>query len=220
MTPDLQALEAHLKGLRPAALDRTLLARLEDTAKGTLTTLTPAEAQLENSLRQVPPATLAPSLMARLEASLTETPAATTIVPFPKAGPDAGTRQHGRSPMFAAAAAVALLGTAAALLYPGKDPSRTAANPISHPSQAAPLVSVPLVSAPASPAAQSFIPAAFNTDISQARDEGVLWQAESQPRRVVKVVFWDRYTLVNPEGEKIEFEKPRVEYILVPEKID
>jgi len=214
MSPDLQALEANLRGLRPAALDRKLLARLEDSAKGTLTTADPADAPFEISLRQSQPAKLAPALMAALVATL-DAPHVTTVVPFPQAAPAPVGRRHSHRPMLSAAAAVALLGVAAALFLPGKSRPRTAATPIAQPPQVAPFAN-----APAPPAAQNFVPAAFNTGLSQASDEGVLWQSKNQPQRVVKVVYWDRVTLVNPEGRKIEYEKPRVEYILVPEKID
>ena len=215
MSPDLHALEATLRGLRPAALDESLLARLEDAAEGPLTTLDAAAASFENSLRQSQPARLPAALMAALEATLNSS-APTTVVAFPQtASPPVGRSRHGHRPMLAAAAAVALLGAAAALFLPGNKPPQSAAASASHPPQPAPLAT-----APAAPAAQNFAPASFNTGLSQASDEGVVWQSKNQPKRVVKVVYWDRVTLVNPEGKKIEYEKPRVEYILVPENID
>jgi len=218
MSDDFQELEAALEGLRPAALDRMLLARLEDSTQDALTTLTPAEAHFEASLRQLRPATLSPALMAALEATLTRSAAtaATNIVAFPQSSPtSAAHRRPSHRPMLAAAAAVALLGAAAALFLPGKGAPRSASTPVAHPPPAQPFAT-----APASPNNQNFVPAAFNTGLSQAKDEGVLWQSKSQPQRVVKVVYWDRVTLVNPEGKQIEYEVPRVEYILVPEKID
>jgi hypothetical protein len=218
MSPDLQELEANLRALRPAGLDRALLARLDQAADGTLGILSPAIAPFENSLRRIQPARLSASLMAALDATLTA-PAATAdaaIVPFPQVPPaPAAHLRHGRRQMLAAAAAVALLGAAAALFIPGKHSPRSAAAPAA-PSPQAPA----FAAAPTSPASRNFVPAAFNTGLSQASDEGVLWQSKNQPTRVVKVVYWDRVTLVNPEGKKIEYEKPRVEYILVPEEID
>jgi hypothetical protein len=218
MSPDLQELEANLRGLRPAVPGRALLARLDQAADGSLVNLNPAIAPFENSLRRIQPARLPASLMAAVQAALTA-PAATTgaaIVPFPQVAPaPAAQLRHGRRPMLAAAAAVALLGAAAALFIPGKSSPRSAAAP------AAPSPQTPIfAAAPTSPATRNFVPAAFNTGLSQASDEGVLWQSKNQPTRVVKVVYWDRVTLVNPEGKKIEYEKPRVEYILVPEEID
>jgi len=221
MSDDLQALEATLGGLRPAVLDRMLLARLEDSTNGYLTSLTPAEAQFDSALRQIRPASLSPAFLATLEATLTHraataATAASTLVAFPQPVPTpAAHSRHGHRPMLAAAAAVALLGAAAALFLPGKGSPRIASAPTSHPTPAQPFST-----APASPNNQNFVPAAFNTGLSQVSDEGVLWQSKNQPQRVVKVVYWDRVTLVNPEGKKIECEVPRVEYILVPEKVD
>lgn len=221
MSPDLQELEANLRGLHPAALDSNLLARLEDSANANLTKLSADQAQFENSLRQIQPAKLPPALMAALEATLTAKAAvaASPIIAFPQGGAPAASRSRQRHrPMLAAAAAVALLGAAAALFIPGKGPRQTAATPASPSSPAAPLATTPAV--PADPPADNFVLASRNTGLSQAKDQGVLWQAKSQPHRVVKVVYWDRVTLVNPEGKKIECEQPRIEYILVPEKID
>ena len=215
MSDDFQELEAALGGLRPVALDRMLLARLADATAGPLTSLNPAEASFENSLRQIQPAALTPALMAALEATLTRgaAPAAPAIVPFPQSA--AHHPRHAHRPMLAAAAAVALLGAAAALFLPGKGSPHMAATPASRPAP-----TQPFTTPPPSPNSQNFVPAAFNTGLSQASDVGVIWQTKNQPQRVVKVVYWDRVTLVNPDGRKIECEVPRIEYILDPEKID
>jgi len=212
MTDDFQALEAALAGLRPAALDRRLLARLEGCAAGDSAALSPTEAQFEAALRNIQPAPLPPAWLAALEATLIQDAAteASRIVPFPQI--PAATRHH---PMLAAAAAVALFGAAAAWFIPATGTHPAASAPTSQPPPAQPFAP-----APAAPANQNFVPAAFHTGLSQASDVGVLWPAQNQAQRVVKVVYWDRFTLVNPEGKQIEYEKPRVEYILVPEKID
>jgi hypothetical protein len=217
MSPDLLELEATLRQLRPSAPGGQLLARLEASAGNTLTCLSPAEAQLENSLRQIKPAALPCALMATLEATLSSafTTPAPSIIPFPANVAPAAARRHGNHPMLAAAAAVALLGAAAALFMPSKNAPQSAAAPSAQPPHAAPLTT-----APATPPTPNFVPAAFNTGLGQASDEGVVWQAKNQPQRVVKVIYRDRITLVNPQGQTIEYEKPRVEYILVPEKID
>ncbi|MCX6877354.1 MAG: hypothetical protein NTW21_26630 [Verrucomicrobia bacterium] len=218
MSPDLQALEAKLTGLRPAALEGMLLARLEDSADGTLTMPLPGAAEFEDSLRQRHPAQLPPALMAALAATLGDpaTTASATIIPFPKAAPVPAVRtRHGNRSMLAAAAAVALLGAAAAWFVPAKAPRQSVAAPITRPPQAPPFATTP-----AAPELQDFVPDEIKSGLSQASDEGVLWQPNEQPRRVVKVVYWDRVTFVNPEGKKIECETPRIEYILVPENID
>lgn len=211
MSPDLQELEAQLAALRPAALDRGLLARLAASATDDLTALPPAAAELEASLRRFRPAPLPAALTAALTQGAT-TPAA-TVIPFPTATPRT---RHWNRPMLSAAAAVAILGASAALLVP-RHAAPDAALASHFPT--APATAAALPAAP-SGVASHFVPAAFNTGLSQASDEGVVWQDANQPRRVVKVVYWDRVTLVDADGRKVEVEKPRVEYILVPEKID
>ena len=233
MTDDLQALEATLAGLRPVALDQRLLARLEACAAGETPVLNSAEAQFEASLRNNQPAALSPALLAALEATLTSSAAteASRIIPFPQQ--IAAARRRSQHPMLAAVAAVALFGAAAAWFLPAAGTHLTASAPISKQPPASPFATPPAASttpvapaaptppvAQAAPATQNFVPAAFNTGLSQASDVGVLWQSQNQAQRVVKVVYWDRVTLVNPEGKQIEYENPRVEYILVPEKID
>lgn len=214
MSPDLQELEAKLSALRPAALDSELVARLADSVTGDLTTLTPATAELETALRRLRPAPLPAALTAALTA--TAAPAAPAIIPFPAAAQPAARVSHWNRQMLAAAAAVAILGASAALFLPhaGSPQSPVAANP-----PAAPHIEPSPASAVAAPAS-NMVPAAYHTGLSQASDEGVIWQDPTQPRRVVKVVYWDRVTLTDADGRKVEVEKPRVEYILVPEKVD
>jgi hypothetical protein len=213
MSPDLQELEAKLGALRPAALDPGLLARLADSASGDLTTLPPPVARLEASLRGLRPAALPAALAAALELPAVPEP---VVIPFPTAAQPAARARHWNRPMLAAAAAVAILGASAALFMPRQDP---AAGQVAAAPPAAPRTAPEVRPAPAG-RPSSLVPAAFNTGLSEARDEGVVWQDANQPRRVVKVVYWDRVTLVDAQGRKVEVEKPRIEYLLVPEKID
>ncbi len=224
MPEEFQALEAALAGLRPAALDARLLARLNACTAGAPTPLSPAEAHFETSLRNIQPAAVPPSLLAALEATRSASSEASRIVPFPQISSATKIPRHNHRPMLAAAAAVAILGAAAALFMPDKGSLSTASShSSSHSSSPASRPPTPPQapsSAPIAPANQNFAPATFHTDLSQASDVGVLWQSQNQAQRVVKAIYWDRFTLVNPEGQQIEYEKPRVEYILVPEKID
>jgi hypothetical protein len=215
MSPDLQELEAKLSQLRPAALDSGLLARLADCATGDFTPLTPEAAQLAAALHQCRPAALPPALAAALTAALN--PPAPVLVSFPVATPTAARVGHWNRSMLAAAAAVAILGASAALLMPRHDgsPATIAAHLPNAPRPAS--TSTP---PPATGSASDYAPAGYQTGLSQASDEGVIWQNASQPQRVVKVIYRDRLTYVDPSGRKIEVEQPRTEYLLVREKID
>jgi hypothetical protein len=210
MSLDLQELEAKLSVLRPAALDSGLLARLADTATNIPTALSPDATEMEALLSGYRPAAMPPALAAALAEVSAPLPPA--VIPFPTAPRATADARQQRRPMLAAAAAVAILGATAALFVPRHDSPGATMAAIPRTTEARPLQSPP--------ATTPILPAAFNTGLSQASDEGVVWQGNKSPQRVVKVVYWDRVTVVDPSGRKIEVEQPRIEYILVPEKID
>jgi hypothetical protein len=64
------------------------------------------------------------------------------------------------------------------------------------------------------------VPAGFDRGLSEASDEGVVWQSANRPHRVLKVVYQERVTLKDSAGRTYQVEQPRVEYILVPAKTD
>jgi hypothetical protein len=68
------------------------------------------------------------------------------------------------------------------------------------------------------PSPAELIPADFKRGLSETRDEGVIWQANDQPHRVLKVVYLELVTLKDAAGRTYQVEQPRVEYILVPAK--
>lgn len=201
-------MEADLRQLRAAGLDASLLARLEASAEGTWTHLDPVEIRAEQRLLAIAPATLPPALMASLESILREVsfPTDETIVHFPQR--EITTPRHHRG-WWGAAAAVALAGAITALLIPAKPGRDKLAEAIPNNPTAVPA-----------PAAGDLIPAGFNRGLSEASDEGVVWQSNKQPHRVLKVIYKERVTLKDAAGRTYQVEQPRVEYILVPAKID
>jgi hypothetical protein len=201
-------LEARLSRLLPSGPDAALFHRLAAAADGTLASLTPAEQTDEDAMRRFQPVAVNGALMARLEAVVAHTPFPVDekIVLFPKA-PLAVARRR-KLPGIAVAAAVALLGAAAALLTPG-----------THPADGGGAPTTAGTPAPA-PDSVTFVPTRFDRGFSHASDQGVLWQGVAQPHRVMRVEYLDKATFVNGRGETVEIEQPQVEFILVPEKID
>ena len=208
MSSDLSSLESDLRQLRAAALDESLLARLDACAADHWTALTPAETTFERHLQGIPPAALPASLMASLESTLGAVPfpGEKNIVRFPKHGTAAPASNRN---WWGAAAAVALIGAATALLIPQQ------ATPSAPPSaklenhETKPADSIP-----------QLIPAGFKRGLSEARDEGVIWQSNDRPHRVLKVVYQEEVTLKDGNGRTYQVQQPRVEYILVPAKND
>jgi hypothetical protein len=207
MSLDPTALESELRQLQPAALGESLLARLDACAGDSWVELDPAELAFEKLLRGISPSQLPAGLTATLEAALAGVrfPNEEKIVPFPKS--ETTTPRHSRG-WWSAAAAVAITGAITAFLVPmNHDKGIVAASPPK--SGLAPL-----------PSNNKLIPAGFNRGLSEASDEGVIWQNNNRPHRVLKVVYRDRVTLKDAQGATYQVEQPRVEYILVPAKTD
>lgn len=208
MSLDPSTLESDLRQLRPARLDESYLARLESCAEGTWKESGPAETAFEKHLLANTPARLPARLTASLEAVLADVrfPNDEKIVPFPKHRTSAPNRNRG---WWGAAAAVAFAGAVTALMMPADHGTGPVAG-----STPAPRITPP------SNTQSKLVPAGFNRGLSEASDEGVIWQSDGQPHRVLKVVYMDRVTLKDANGSTVEVEQPRVEYILVPARTD
>jgi hypothetical protein len=208
MSLDPSSIEPDLQRLRAAALDDPLLARLEACAANTWTDLNPTEIRFEQRLQISTPAMLPPALMASLEAVVAAVPfpGNEKIVRFPHQ--TASAVRHHRA-WWSAAAAVAISGALTALLLPTHHNTAKLANT---PPKSA-------VTRPA-PSTGELIPADFKRGLSEARDEGVIWQSNDQPHRVLKFVYLENATLKDTAGRTYQVEQPRVEYILVPAKTD
>ena len=64
------------------------------------------------------------------------------------------------------------------------------------------------------------MPADFRHSLAETRDEGLIWQSNQQPHRMLKFVYMDSVTLKDSAGRTYQVEQPRVEYILVPANPD
>jgi len=207
MKPEFQDLEDALSALRPAPVDAELLARLEAAMNGSLDLPTIEGARVEAKLREAKPAALPAGLMASLERSVASTPFPLddTIVLFTQRTKARGFNRRYRP--VAAAAAVACLGALAALFMPVGKTGRTPSVAETRPAEIAPVSRV------------GYVPASFGRGVQDASDEGVVWK-DGRPHRMVKVVYKELGSFTNAEGKKVDVEQPRVEYILVPEKVD
>ena len=47
-----------------------------------------------------------------------------------------------------------------------------------------------------------------------------MWQTDTQPKSVVRVIYKDKMTLKDDRGRTFQVEQPRVEYLLVPARTD
>jgi hypothetical protein len=208
MEPEIQELEDTLKSLRPAASADDCMARLLAAVESRLPTADPA---LERDLARLRPAPLGGGVAERLLETVARVPFPVDekVVLFPGATKPAAKRAS-RNSWIAAAAAVAVLGGFAAMMVEGPTGSRTAPVAKSDGERR---------SAPVGDAT-GFVPAALGSGVQEASDEGVMWTKDGRPMRMVRVIYNDRVKYLNERGEIIEVERPRVEYLMVPEKID
>ncbi len=206
--------EQKLADLQPNKLDEDFMSRLLASADGSLTELTDAELQFENRLRKFSPPKLSSSFDSTLIDILNNTPfhVDEKIVLFHKSTSRASAAPSKfRRFNIAAAAAVALLGSLAAWITPAANKETVVIVPEHTIQQPSPIT-------PSAPS--SFAPAGFNRSLSGTRDEGVIWNPSNRPHRVMRFTYMERVTMKNEKGELIQVEQPRVEYVVIPEKLD
>jgi hypothetical protein len=205
MDPEFQDIEDTLKGMRPSAPDAACMERLLAAVEGRLRDGSAALAGIERSLESMKPLALPPELAGSMLATVAKVPFPVDekVVLFPGAAkPVSPARERRR--WYAAAAAVAVAGAFSAFMLDGGEASR----------------SKPVAESPAGRGAQGFVPASVGTGLGDASDEGVVWTRDGKPVRMVRVVYKDRVMYRDAAGKMLEIERPRVEYLMVPEKID
>lgn len=204
--------ERQLGDLTPARLDEDFLDRLTACAEDTQVEISDTDLAFEETLRGIRPRAIPSALQASLLEAIRDTPFAMDekIVLFHKAtkaqSGGARTRRFFQ-PRFAAAAAVALLGAASAFLIPGAEEGKT-------------KTASGYAGSGGKEFSSHFAPASFGRNLSETRDEGVVWQGKNRPHRVLRLTYMDKVTMKNEKGETFQVERPRYEYVIVPEKID
>lgn len=160
--------------------------------------------QIEKMLEGLTPARVPDELVAKIGSEAAAgrfgSDEGAKVVPFPS-----DSRRVTRVPApkqnwtWVAAAAVAVLGAVIAWVMPDRKDVATAASAAER---------------------LTYTADAARTGIGDIRDEGVVWTAVGRPMRKVRVVYRDQMSLRNAHGELIEVVMPRIEYILVPERVD
>ena len=198
MNRDDATLEEALRQCGPSRLDDRVTARMLMALDGASAPVDAVDRGFEATIAGRQPSRLPDALMDRVAAL-----AGPDIVAMP------GPKRVIAFRRFAAAAAIAMVGAAAALLAPigGEAP------------QVADTPPPPAPRADSTVDARAFVPASHQRGLSDARDEGIVWK-DNTAHRILRIVYTDIITLRNEAGEVVEVEQPRVEYILVPKKVD
>lgn len=211
-------IEQALQAFKPAGLDDAFLDRLTACAEDTNAIFSAEQCGFESRLRAIAPRPVPAVIHSKLMEAIGDTAfhVDEKIVLFNKSSALVGKVKGGKKNKIlrfnlAAAAAVALLGSLAAIMMPGADAVKrnSADNSVENQSMSVP-----------SALSSNFAPASFNNSLSDTRDEGVVWRDGKQPHRVMRFIYMDKVTMKNNKGETIQVEQPRYEYVLVPEKID
>lgn len=203
--------EQELQGLNPCGLEKSFLSRLAACAEDTFTELSSAEITFEDKLRGIRPRNIKADLMESLRVAIGDAPFSVDekIVLFNKSTQASSTASKPRRVSdilrfnLAAAAAVALLGSLAALMVPDNaatgDPVASATPEIEN--------IVPLTPAPSNFRAAGYKQRTLN----ETSNEGVIWKSETEPLRVLRHTFKDRITTENKKGETSQMEQPHIE---------
>jgi hypothetical protein len=205
MDEDFQELEATLKGMRPVAPDAACMDRL----LAALERRTPAvDVTMERELGKLSPSALDRGVQERLLETVSRVPFPVNekVVLFPGKSKPVEKAPARRSWLGAAAAVAVLGGFSALMMGPQQGTPRVAGKGGTE--------------TPASPSAKELVPASVGSKVSEAQDEGLIWTRDGKPMRRVKVIYMDKVKYAGEDGKIVEMERPRVEWILVPEKID
>lgn len=211
MERDLQELEDALKNLRPTPADAACLDRLVAAMEGRLQVSDPGLSCMERDLAALKPSALGEELRESLLGVVARVPFPVdgNVVLFP-GKVKAASVKAGRRPWWTAAAAVAMAGAFSALMLEnGGGSSREEATAEAGRSAATGR----------EPAA-GFVPAGAVTGLHDACDQGVIWNSKGEPIRVLRMEYRDRLEYRAADGTVVEQEVPRVEYLVVPEKVD
>jgi hypothetical protein len=204
MDEDFQELEATLKGMRPVAPDAACMDRLLAALERRMPA---ADVTMERELGKLSPSALAGGVQDRLLETVSRVPFPVNekVVLFPGKSKPVEKAPARRSWLGAAAAVAVLGGFSALMMGPQQGSPKIANNPEPE--------------APASPV-RDLVPASVGSKVSEAQDEGLIWTRDGKPMRRVKVIYMDKVKYAGEDGKIVEMERPRVEWLLVPEKID
>ena len=208
MDNEFQDIEDALKAIRPASLAPASMDRLLAAVEGRGLTTDPALVSVENSLGSMNPRSVRSEAADAMLATVSTVPFPVDekVVLFPGSSKPVE-KSASRRPWYAAAAAVAVAGAFSAMMV--DQPRVKSGRPLASADSAIP-----------GRQPTGFVPASVGSGLEEAKDEGVMWTNDGKPVRMVRVIYMDKAKYRNPQGEIIEFERPRVEYLMVPEKID
>lgn len=223
LSAELLKLEQQLQTLVPCSIPQGMMNRIEQSMLATGESSPPAEDDfddLEIHLGHIAPTAMPEDMLGRMVRAMDRwhehVPVEEKVVPFGEKQTSTAERQQARKRMFAAAAAVALLGAVTALTLPrfSKDPQISTASvasthTITHDPGNTVMVDV-------APRDALFLPDSLSHKVTKTSDHGVVMTRDNTPHRCIRVDYIDRIKVQDDEGREIEIERPGVDYMLLP----
>lgn len=228
---DLLELERQLRRLVPVSMSAQFHARLEGSVRPdhdhAATTVECFE-KLEVHLREMAPATMPGDMIDRMVRAMDnwheQVPVEEKLVAFAD-GKQGKTRSrpYGAG-MFAAVAAVALLGAIAALVLPGsfKDVtsslSQSATAPKAPQNTQSAVLQGPSIppNSKANAHAAGFVQDSLTHKVTNSSDQGVVFAGDDVPHRCIRVEYVERIIVQGADGRRMVLSRPGVKYLLYP----
>lgn len=232
---ELLDLEARLAALVPRALPAEVVARVDaavdhPVVEAALEMHDAELADLETHLGQLSPSGMSGDVLSRMVQAMDRwhehVPVEEKVVPFGapnELAPAAAGKARGYK-MYAAAAAVALLGAAAALVTSRPGPPSDAGvadagspqGPAGSPAAAPAFSSAHAVDVQSAPRDAWLVPGSLSHKVTNTTDAGILMTRDNVPHRSIRIDYVDRIKVLDEDGREIEVARPGVQYVLIP----
>ncbi|WP_435894459.1 hypothetical protein [Oceaniferula spumae] len=238
---ELLELESQLAALVPSAVPSEMFVAMQQTLGDAVESESSAHdaelEDLETHLGQLAPAGLSVDMISRMAIAMDRwheyVPVEEKVVPFGtqdsapvnKLGEKKAKRSSAYG-MYAAAAAVALLGAVTALVMPHLDSAAPASagtvadsgnEKIFTPANTQPdSRSVHAVDVSNAPRDAWMVPNSLSHMVTNTSDTGVLITRDNVPHRSIRIDYVDRLKVLDEDGREIEINRPGVQYVLIP----
>lgn len=226
LSPELRELEEQLSSMVPCALleqqTEQFATAMGCEAEQCLCDDESGLDELEKHLEQISPATMRTDILSRMVSAMDtwyeQVPVEEKVVSFRGKESDVPTRRARSGGMIAAAAAVAVLGAAAALVMPGfmtGENNHQAPTAYTPPADHVNDRNVHL-SGNVEPADAWVVPVSSGYKVVNSRDRGLVMTADNTPHRCIQLHSLETIKLEDESGREITIERPSVNYLLVP----
>ena len=218
LTAELRQLEGELSAMTPVAMSTALVDRMSQSIDDALLLQDVDDSgfeELEDQLAQLGGATMSEEMITRMANAMDrwheELPVEEKLVPFDadEKAIERVAKKTSRKPMWAAAAAVALLGILSALVIPeASNQGFAGSNFIGAVQPAAVKTSAPRN--------VWVVPDSLTHRVTNTTESGIVMSENDTLHRHIRIEYLDTIKVLDDQGREIEIERPGVEVVLLP----